>query len=72
MNKPELQAAHLLAQLRQTDPIAEQALATTILPCALKALFTALPVFIAELGKCLAQNLSPDAYDPAPDPDRCK
>jgi len=71
MQKPQFETARLLAELRQKDPMAEQALATTIVPCAIQALMAALPVFIAELGKCLAQNIAPDGYDPAEDK-RCE
>lgn len=71
MNEPELQTARILAQLRQNDPIAEQALATTIVPCLIKATLAVLPMFVTEIGKCLAENVAPDGYDPKPDENRC-
>lgn len=57
-------------ELQDRDPAAAQAIADTILPCALRALYAAIPVFAQTFGQCLVEQIKQPGYQPKPD-DRC-
>lgn len=71
MDRPTQLTIETIDEIQERDPAAAQALADTLIPCALRALYAAIPVFVQTLGQCIIEQIKQPGYNPQPD-NRCQ